>query len=313
MYKDKKTGLLLPDSARPQASGYSEAGASRIRRALRGFTPRSTAPSEDIDQNNYTLRQRGRMLYMSNPVATSAINTNRTKVVGVGLVLKSSIDHETLGLSPQQAKAWQKHTEREFALWAKDKAACDAAGMNDFTGLQQLAIISWLMSGDVFALFQRRKADRMRPYTLRIHLIEADRVRTPSTMGGEFLTTGKNPGSGNHIFDGIEVDSAGMVTAYYIHNTYPWQYSAEPEEYQRIEAYGAKTGLPNILHIMNAERCDQYRGVTYLAQVIEPLLQLNRYERSALTAAMIQCFFTAWVTTEAGADELPFKDRKSVV
>lgn len=308
MYKDKKTGLLLLDSARPQASGYSEAGASRIRRALRGFTPRSTAPSEDIDQNNYTLRQRGRMLYMSNPVATSAINTNRTKVVGVGLVLKSSIDHETLGLSPQQAKAWQKHTEREFALWAKDKAACDAAGMNDFTGLQQLALISWLMSGDVFALFQRRKADRMRPYTLRIHLIEADRVRTPSTMGGEFLTTGKNPGSGNHIFDGIEVDSAGMVTAYYIHNTYPWQYSAEPEEYQRIEAYGAKTGLPNILHIMNAERCDQYRGVTYLAQVIEPLLQLNRYERSALTAAMIQCFFTAWVTTEAGADELPFNE-----
>lgn len=93
MYKDKKTGLLLPDSARPQTSGYSEAGASRIRRALRSFIPRSTAPSEDIDQNNYTLRQRGRMLYMSSPVATSAINTNRTKVVGVGLTLKSSIDH----------------------------------------------------------------------------------------------------------------------------------------------------------------------------------------------------------------------------
>ena len=142
MYKDKKTGILLPDSARPQASGYSEAGASRTRRALRGFTPHSTAPSEDIDRNNYTLRQRGRMLYMSSPVATSAINTNRTKVVGVGLALKSSIDHELLGLDARQAKAWQKHTEREFALWANDKAACDATGMNDFTSLQQLALIS---------------------------------------------------------------------------------------------------------------------------------------------------------------------------
>ena len=52
-YNDKKTGLFLTDSARPQASGYSEAGASRIRRAIRGFTPRSTAPSEAIDKNNY--------------------------------------------------------------------------------------------------------------------------------------------------------------------------------------------------------------------------------------------------------------------
>ena len=132
LYKDKKTGLILPDSTRPQASGYSEAGASRIRRALRSFHPHSTAPSEDIDQNNHTLRQRGRMLYMSSPVATSAINTNRTKVVGVGLTLKSSIDHEALGLTAEQAKAWQKHTEKEFALWANDKASCDATGMNDF-------------------------------------------------------------------------------------------------------------------------------------------------------------------------------------
>ena len=316
MYKDKKTGLLLPDSARPQASGYSEAGASRIRRALRGFTPHSTAPSEDIDRNNYTLRQRGRMLYMSSPVATSAINTNRTKVVGVGLTLKSSIGHEALGLTPEQAKAWQKHTEREFALWANDKAACDATGMNNFTGLQQLALISWLMSGDVFALFQRREGTHLRPYSLRVHLIEADRVRTPSDMGAVLLplTEGKNPENGSRIFDGVEVDTGGMVTAYYVHNTYPGQRmssyasSVEQEKYQRIEAYGERTGLPNILHIMNSERCGQYRGVTYLAQVIEPLLQLNRYERSALTAAMIQCFFTAWITTEAGARDLPFNE-----
>ncbi len=310
MYKDKKTGILLPDSARPQASGYSEAGASRTRRALRGFTPHSTAPSEDIDRNNYTLRQRGRMLYMSSPVATSAINTNRTKVVGVGLALKSSIDHELLGLDARQAKAWQKHTEREFALWANDKAACDATGMNDFTSLQQLALISWLMSGDVFALFQRREGTAMRPYSLRVHLIEADRVRTPSGMGAGPvpLAEGKNPENGNRIFDGVEVDGAGMVAAYYVHNTYPWQMTTEQEKHQRIEAYGEHTGLPNILHIMSSERCGQYRGITYLAQVIEPLLQLNRYERSALTAAMIQCFFTAWVTTEAGADGLPFNE-----
>lgn len=51
MYQDKRTGLLLPDSARPKASGYSDAGASLIRRALKGFQARSGSPNEDINWN----------------------------------------------------------------------------------------------------------------------------------------------------------------------------------------------------------------------------------------------------------------------
>ncbi|MCC8080398.1 MAG: phage portal protein [Oscillospiraceae bacterium] len=92
----------------PMAKGYSEAGASMTRRSMKGFTARSGAPQEDIDWNNATLRQRGRMLYMSSPVATSAINTNRTKVVGVGLTLKSVIDREVRGLTPDAANEWQR-------------------------------------------------------------------------------------------------------------------------------------------------------------------------------------------------------------
>lgn len=126
-----------------------------------------------------------------------------------------------MGLTAEQAKAWQKHTEKEFALWADNKASCDATGMNDFTSLQQLALISWLMSGDVFALFQGREGNWLRPYSLRVYLIEADRVRTPSSMGAGLIsmTEGKNPDNNNRIFDGVEVDSGGMVTAYYVYNT----------------------------------------------------------------------------------------------
>ena len=81
-------------SAAPYAKGYSEAGASVTRRALKGFTPDSGSPNEDINRNNATLRQRSRMLYMASPVATSAINTNRTKVVGTGLTLKATVDRD---------------------------------------------------------------------------------------------------------------------------------------------------------------------------------------------------------------------------
>ena len=66
--------------------------------------------------------------------------------------------------------------------------------------------------------------------------------------------------------------------------------------------------MPNILHIMTAERPDQYRGVPYLAKVIEPLLQIRRYTESELMAALIQSFFTAWVETKTDPAELPFNE-----
>ena len=250
---------------------------------------------------------------MAAPVATAAIKTNRTKVIGTGLVLHSAINQDVLGLSPEAAKAWQRDTEAEFMLWAGKKQNCDAIGMNNFARLQELALTSWLMSGDVFPVIKRYKATPLNPYTLRIHLVEADRVGTPAAYKSmPNITEGVIPagkaGAGNRIHDGIEVDSNGMVVAYHIRNTYPHELSADKTEWVRIEAFGKKTGLPNVLHVKDMERPDQYRGVPYLAPIIEPLLQLRRYTESELMAALVQSFFSAWVETETNPNEIPFNE-----
>lgn len=294
----------------PKVSGYSNAGGSLTRRATRSFKPDSNSPSQDINQNNTTLRQRSRMLYMSSPVAASAINTNRTKVVGTGLTLKAAIDREVLGMTPEAAKAWQTKTEAEFLFWAGNRRNCDALGMNNFYGLQQLALKSWLMSGDVFAVVKRSQATALNPYSLRLHLIEADRISTPDTCGNVInkwanITEGKNTANGNKIFDGVEVDANGLAVAYWVRNTYPREVTLEKTTWQRIEAVGKKTGLPNILHVMDCERPDQYRGVPYLAPVIEMLLQLRRYTESELMAALVQSFFTAWIVTKTDKTVIP--------
>ena len=302
----------------PNAKGYSEAGASMNRRALRSFIPNSGSPNEDINWNNRTLRQRARLLYMSSPVATSAINTNRTKVVGTGLTLKATIDREVLGLTAEAAKAWQARTEAEFALWAGKKENCDALGMNNFTAIQQIALKSWLVSGDVFVLLKHYAPEPMNPYSLRLHLIEADRVSTPASCNGGLVLSGvvdgkvppDQPGAGNKVYDGVEVDERGRVVAYYISNRYPFEIRPEPEEmkWDRVLVKGERTGLPNILPVMDAERPDQYRGVNYLAQIIEPLLQLRRYTESELMAALIQSFFTAWIETDASTTDFPLNE-----
>ena len=313
--EQKENRRLAPfgrDDRQLLAKGYSDAGASYARRALKGFIAQSGSPQEDIDVNNYTLRQRARMLYMSAPIATSAIKTNRTNVIGRGLWLKSVINREALGLTQESARAWQRRTEEEFRLWAADKRSCDALGISNFYASQGVAFAAQLLSGDVFVLLRHIKPTLQRPYGLRFQIIEADLVSTPMAATGVYnagmnFTRGTNPDNGNPIFDGVETDKdTGEIVAYYIASQYPYEWTGATKEWTRVEAYSQKTGLPNILHIMDPERPQQYRGVTYLAQVIEPLLQVRRYSESELTAAIVESFFTAFIKTEANPTDMPF-------
>ena len=72
-------------------SGYGDGGASYSKNSMRGFTGNSKNPVHDIDANLNTLISRSRSLYMTSPIATSAIKTTRTNVVGSGLKLKARI------------------------------------------------------------------------------------------------------------------------------------------------------------------------------------------------------------------------------
>ena len=292
--------------------GYGSAGASTRKRSTKGFKAISGSPREDIDYNNYTLRQRGRLMYMGNPIATSAIKSSRTNTIGLGLKLNPRPDAEFLGMNEDETVEWVKTVKREFGLWADKKEACDATGMNNFYEIQQMLMSSWLQSGDVFILLQDKEPTPKLPYRLRLRAIEADRVATPQEGGLAFdmsLTTGRNKLNGNSIYDGVEIDSSGCAVAYWLRNTYPFEIVDAPTKYQRIEIVGKNTGLPNILQIITTERPDQYRGVTFLAPVIVELLNINRYTEAEITAAVIESFFTAFIKTEVeDPGEMPYNE-----
>lgn len=292
--------------------GYGSAGASTRKRSTKGFRAMSGSPREDIDYNNYTLRQRGRLMYMGNPIATSAVKTNRTNTIGLGLKLNPRPDADFLGMTDEQAAEWVKNVKREFGLWASRRDGCDATGINNFYEMQQMLMSSWLQSGDVFVLFQSKDPTQRLPYSLRLRAIEADRVATPTTAGLGFnvhTTTGRNELNGNAIYDGVEVDDSGCAVAYWIRNTFPYEITGEATTYKRIEITGKNTGMPNIIQIVATERPDQYRGVTFLAPVIIDLLQINRYTEAEITAAVIESFFTAFIKTQAeDPGEMPYNE-----
>ena len=286
-------------------SGYDESGASRSKNSMRGWLASSKTPQEDIDKNIPVLRQRSRSLYMSAPLGTSAIKTNRTNVIGEGLKLKSSIDADYLGMTTEQAAEWQRTAEREFRLWATSKF-CDATRVNNFFEIQQVACMSWLMNGDACVLLEYEKPTCKFPYGLRLHLIESDRISTPHSTGNNVYLYARNPDTGNRIFNGVEVDDNNRVVAYHICNTFPNSNLYTQKNWTRITAFGDRTGEPGVLMIYETERPEQYRGVPYLAPVIESLKQLTRYSEAEMMAAVINGIFTVFVTSEKGTSGIGF-------
>lgn len=271
--------------------GYGFHGASRTKKALAGWITSQGGPDGDIVDNLDTLRERSRDLYMGDALAKGALTTIRVNEIGAGLRLNAQIDAEFLGLSDEEALAWEDRAEREFALWAETKS-CDAARRCTFGELQALARLSQLMSGDVFAFLPAipRAGER---YDLRVQLVEADRVCDPMPKDLRL-----------NIFGGVEVGEYGEPIAYYIRNTHPGELIAgglrlvSSAKWTRVPAFGDVTGRPLVLHLMESERPGQRRGVPLLAPVIEKLKQLGRYSDAELTAAVVSGFFTAAITTE---------------
>lgn len=282
--------LSVINSFGGSGTGYGRYGASYAKKSLLGWLTSGTSADEDIVDNVETLRSRSRDLFMGSPLATGAIKTVRTNVIGSGLMLNAQIDAKYLGLTEDEAREWEENAEREWRLWA-ESVDCDAERKQTFYQLQSLVLLSAIMSGDVFVTLPIIK----RPgsiYDLRVGLIEADRVCDPQKM----------PTDAN-ILGGVEVGKYGEAVAYWISkfnpNSHPRWNQNMNNEWKRVLAFGTKTGRRNVMQIMaDIERPAQRRGVPMLAPVIEALKQLARYSEAELMAAVVSGMFTVFIKSE---------------
>ncbi|WP_260288460.1 phage portal protein [Peribacillus aracenensis] len=275
--------------------GYGNHGASSKKKSLMGWLTRSASVLEDIEHNVETLRGRSRDLFMGSPIATGSIKTLRTNVIGAGLRLNAQIDSDYLNMTLEEADQWETHVEREFSLWA-DSVHCDAQRMNNFYELQQLAFLSWMISGDTFALLPVMPRPGM-PYDIRVQIVEADRICNPN-LGSASLDT--------KIVNGVEINQVGEIVAYHIAQEHPHSSSMSGNKWMKVEKFGSKTGRPNIIHLMESERPEQRRGVPVLAPVMESLKQLSRYADAELMAAVINGMYSVFVTTENAGSSSEF-------
>ena len=304
----KNTGRRTMEMPRMAASYFGRHGASNSLNSLIGWLVGGGGAEDDIDVHGALLRKRSRDLYAGGGLARSGPNTLTTNVVGWGNVPKPKIDYDLLNMSEEAADEWERNTLREFKLWAENPM-CDAERQQNFYGIQWLAFLSMLVSGDVFALFSEKENKRT-PYTTTIRLLEADRIATPDSGGDSTI---QNMENGGRIVDGVELNKEGEVVRYHIASRHPLAESNDTElTYTAIDAYGKDTGYPNILHIMTFERPEQRRGVPFVAANIENLKQFDRYMTSELAAQVVSSMLTAFIINDEDGTSVGLEDAVDV-
>ena len=283
---------------------YGSHGASHTLNSLVGWIIEAGDAEDNIDLYSSTLRQRARDLYAGGGLARSGPQTLTTSVVGWGIQPKPKIDGDFLGMTDEAREEAERNILREFRLWAENNM-CDAERQQNFYGLQHLAFLSMLMSGDVFALFGMKENKRT-PYQTTVRLLEADRISNPDSSGE---SESKETDSGGRIIDGVEIDKEGAVIRYHIASRSPIAGANSAElTWTAIDAYGKDTGYPNILHVMTYERPEQRRGIPFVSAEIEALKQFTRYMNAELAATVVSSMLTAFIVSEEDDGKFGLED-----
>jgi len=282
-----------PASTGTQSQETRWRGASRSLRSLLRWNPSIGSAKSDLpDSEKRTLTARSRDAYRSQPIARAAITRSRTNIIGTGLMARPSVDALALGLSEEQANEANALLQSLYEMWAEDPNECDAEASQDIYGLQGLWQVSAMLSGDVFGLTPYELRDGGL-FGLKVQVVEADRVCNPDGAADT-----------PELCQGVALRSIGAPLGYWFCSAHPgdsllatmvptWEFRA---------AFGGVTGRRRVLHGWNEkDRPGQVRGAPYLAPILEPLKQLERYGSAELSAAVVSAMFTVFI--ERGAEQ----------
>ncbi len=267
-------------------------GAKKDRRQTSEWkTPDGDADQLILDDLDF-LRRRSGDAFRNLPIATGAIKTNCTAVVGPGLTLQPRIDREVLNLDDDKANAWERKTQREFKSWS-ESPECHAQRTMNFGEIQKVSFLGTMLKGDCFVSmpsFARKGSE----YKLKLQIIDAERVSNPNFQANTLSFSA-----------GVEKDKNGAPEFYHVANYHPSRYDADKNnEWEKIRIFGEKTGRRNVLHLCENVMPDQTRGIPYLSPVIEQLKMIDRFTEAELMAAVVSSFFTVFITSGSGDGNL---------
>ena len=230
--------------------GYEAGGRTRVTEGWRGSNASADA---EIAAAGPVLRDRSRDLVRNNALAAQAVQVLVNNIVGPGI-------------RPRAASGNKALNKRVDALWRSFAGSCDFYGHTDFHGLLNLAVREMVEAGDILAV-KITTPGVGKSVPLKIQLREIDHLDTGRVQEVA-------PG---YIDQGIEFDSAGRRTAYWMFADHPGgtgRFLRRRFESERIDA-------TRVAHLFERQRV-QSRGVPWGAPAMLALRDLGDWQQAEL-------------------------------
>jgi lambda family phage portal protein len=220
-----------------------------------GWRPRRSGASANSDHlaDASSLRARSRALVQNVPYVRRGLDALVANIIGTGI-------------TPRSLATRADDIDRLWNEWAQ---VADADGRSDVYGLQAAAYRAMEQDGEVLIRLRTRRPEDRLPVPLQLQLLEIDWLDTAKT--------GTSP-SGNTIVGGIEYDTLGRPSAYWLWDQHPGDVTLP----RRGRAASYPVPATSIIHLFNPERPGQGRGFPRLAPVIARVRDLQLYEDAEL-------------------------------
>lgn len=262
-----------------KVGGYQ--AASKVSAAFENFLTSVTNADSSVDYGD-----RERLVEVSRdhvrniPIATGIIKRICDHSIGdKGLSCHPKIDHELLGMSVEDARAWQRKTAKEWRYFS-ESSECDYNRILNFGEQTYLTLQSELEGGDCFTLFLNEN----RPgsdYGLKFQLIEGEQVSNPNLESNR-----------ENLIYGVEKNKNGTPIRYHFQERHPGDSIDFSLGKWTPRNIFDSSGRRRILHHYQQIRPGQTRGVPLLSPEIEKILNLGTLGRAELLAAVLNSYYT---------------------
>jgi lambda family phage portal protein len=237
---------------------------------------RNTSANAEVGPALHRVRDRVRELVRNNPHAGKAVSELESALIGTGIM-------STINVSG--ANRLQSRLRGLWKDWA-ESTDCDVDGVNNFYGLQALAIRSMVEGGEALIIRKwRKKSDGYRiPVPFQLQVLEGDYIDTDKNIELD---------NGGYIRNGVEFDSQNRRVAYWLYNHHPGERFIVALKSSTFVS--ERVDIKDVIHLYRVDRSGQVRGMSWGAACVVRTQDLDAYEDAQLLRQRIAACFAGFI------------------
>ena len=288
------------------AIGGGLEGAERLSRETWAWNPSVISPDQQINPVKDMADARGRDMIQNDGYALGAVNIHRDSIVGAQYRLNAQPEAALVGASDGWAEEFQEEVETRFnVLMDSPECFIDASGSSTFTGMLRMGVGGFVMTGEVLATAEWKRASN-RPFKTAIQMVAPARLTNPDGL----------PDSPN-LRRGVRMDSFGEALGYYFRVAHPSEwFDPRIMEWKYVDAR-KPWGRRQVIHIIDPLQPAQTRGIADMVSALKIMKMTKKFGEVTLQNAVVNASYAAAVESELpsdmvwqamGSSQTPFAD-----